>query len=351
MAEDLKIDPFIEQFNMQVGEAFLGGVALIQRGAIEMFDWRQGQPVFVKQANSIKVQEYKDNVDPEADDIKLTKVGISRNYYTQAATVGLRDLENWASIDSQVLQNTIAFFVSNDQRKFTELYFEKNLTGINWGEPEGFSRTIPWNFRAKALAPAADDDIVGLSVAQLFEARTRLENYDFECNLSGNEASKIICLIPNILLPSLVSDEAFRYSITGEQKRDLLTKSEDSAVYIKLPFLERFEFFSFPVKFWKDNNLYTNDVDGNRHVGIYVYCLDSRNIKGTTSIGQESLYGNITQTEQSIFGNKSFIVDTNHNNSAATKFIKHTGMEIDNLDKNYSVRIACRLNNDQMVIA
>lgn len=323
------------------------GTSLIVRGKMQTRDWRAGAPVFLFQNDTSGVKEYVDGRDPEAQVVKVRKLGSSRKYYSQAFLIPNEVVEDYANATPEILNNAVIDCTNGWQRKFVELFMSTGAVGVDWEKIDGLERTVPWNFSSKhGLANAANLDITGLSYDQMLEAYVRMTEYDGENNKRYFKNGNYMFIMPNRLIPSFLSDPAISYNATGKKFEENVGTFEDSIVKLNLPLLQNVEIFGLPLSYWQENRLYKENVDGKGegHYGIYCYLVYGGDFVQMNTFGNGWIQGS-PDTQVDMLGRQSFKIDFNYNNSMAVKGFWHCGMGVDCVDKNFAVRIECRINN------
>ena len=194
------------------------GTSLIVRGGIQTRDWRSGAPVFLMQNDTSGVKEYVDGRDPEAQVVKVKKLGSSRKYYTQAFLIPNEVAEDYANATPEILNNAVIKCTNGWQKKFVELFMSTGAVGVDWEKIDGLERTVPWNFSSKhGFRDVATLDATGLSYDQLLEAYVRMTEYDGENDKRYFKNGKYMFIMPNRLIPSFLSDPAVNFISTGKK--------------------------------------------------------------------------------------------------------------------------------------
>lgn len=327
--------------------------SLIVRGGMRPVDWRNGEPLFLLQNDVSGVKDYVDKRDPDAQDVKVKQFGSDINEYTQSFVISKDIMKKYPKSIDNIVSDGVIKLVNGWQRKFVELFMSTNAVGVDWDKnDDGLDRTVSWNHSSAHGFRVADNlDVTGLTYDQILEAYIRLTEFDSQHDKRYYPDGKYMLIMPNRLIPSLVSDPSTKYSETGKKFEEKVKTFENSITKMSLPFLENVEIFGLPLDYWKHNRLYKENVDGRGegHYGIYCYLVYGGNNLYERSFGDEWLQGAASNAPVDTTGRQAFMFIPNYNNSMACKVVWHCGLGSDCIDKLFAVRIECRINNIPVV--
>ena len=326
-------------------EANLLATGLLVNGKIMSHNWQDGPVVCLLPNDVSNVVDYVEFVKPDGPELKVSAVGSRRDYYTQSFKVSNELAEKYKLNIGQLFYQALGQMSGGWQDKTVDLFMKTICVGVNWNLVDDLTRTVDWNFSPGEMPPlVAQDRTLGLHYGQISEARSRLAEYLGTHKMKYKEGIYLF-LMPNRLLPSLLTDENLKFKDTGKTEAEVIEKGDDCVVRINMLGVRDVLGYAMPMKFWLENGLYSEDIDGQGNPGVYCYMVYTGNLLHLHSFGNGYLNGQMYDGTKSANGSDAFLITRNVNQSMGMQVTSHVGLGADTVYKNAVVRVACRVSN------